>query len=72
MSWGALMFWRKDHAELAELRKQAECGIQEREAARRDLQTSVRQLYGVLMELPLDDALRSLGNDLAGNPGKER
>ena len=66
-----MMFWKKDHLELDELRKQAAAADREREAARLNLQRSARRLARFLEEIPLDDGLSSLGNDLAGNQGKQ-
>lgn len=65
-----MMFWRKDRIELDELRKQAAAADREREAARLNLQRSARRLARFLEEIPLDDGLSALGDDLAGNQEK--
>lgn len=65
-----MMFWKKANSELEELRKQAVAADREREAARLNLQRSARRLARFLEEIPLDDGLSSLGNDLAGNQEK--
>jgi hypothetical protein len=65
-----MMFWRKDHSELEALRKQAADADREREAARLNLQLSARRLARFLEEIPLDDGLSAIGDDLAGNQGK--
>lgn len=64
------MFWRKDHLEVEALRKQAADADRDREAARLNLQRSARALARFLEEIPLDDGLSELGNDLAGNREK--
>ena len=65
-----LWFRKKDFTELDELRRQAAEADREREAARLNLQRSARALARFLEEIPLDDGLSELGNDLAGNQEK--
>ena len=65
------MFWRKDHLEVEALRRQAAEADREREAARLNLQRSARALARFLEEIPLDDGLSALGDDLAGTWGKK-
>lgn len=60
------MFWKKANQEVEQLRKQVENDAREREAARLDLQRSLKRLARAIDEIPLDRGLASLGNDLAG------
>jgi hypothetical protein len=65
------MFWRKDQLEVDALRKQAADADREREAARLNMQRSMRALARFLEEITLDDGLSALGGDLAGNKEKQ-
>lgn len=66
------MFWKKDLQEVEELRRKADEAAREREAARLNLQLSARRLARFLEEIPLDDGLVSIGDNLAGNPEQKR
>lgn len=66
-----MMFWKKDRLEVEELRRQAENDTRAREAARLNLQRSLKRLARRLEEIPLDAGLASIGEDLAGNPERK-
>lgn len=61
-----MMFWKKDNQEVEQLRRQVENDTREKEAAKLDLQRSLKRLARALDEIPLDKGLASLGNDIAG------
>lgn len=61
-----MMFWKKDNQEVEQLRRQVENDTREREAAKLDLQRSLKRLARALDEIPLDRGLANLGNDIAG------
>lgn len=61
------MFWRSERREVEALRRRVEMENREKEAARLNLQQSARRLARFLEEIPLDDGLMSIGDNLAGN-----
>jgi adenine-specific DNA methylase len=63
-----MMFFKKVRDEIEELRKENEAGERDKEAARLSFKRSLRRLAQQLESIPLDDGLKSIGDDLAGNP----
>lgn len=62
------MFFKKVRDEVEELRKENEAADRAKEAARLNFKRSLRRLARQLEEIPLDDGLQSIGDNLAGNP----
>ncbi|WP_425065633.1 hypothetical protein [Reyranella sp.] len=62
------MFFKKVRDEVEVLRKESEASERAKEAARLNFKRSLRRLARQLEEIPLDDGLKSIGDDLAGNP----
>ena len=65
------MFWKKQRTELEALQKESVRVERAKEAARLNLQRSLRRLSRALEEIPLDDGLKSIGDSLAGNPERK-
>lgn len=66
-----MVFWRQERTEVEALRRQVESDARDKEAARLNLQRSLKRLARRLEEIPLDDGLEAIGNDLAGNPERK-
>jgi hypothetical protein len=62
------MFFKKVRDEIEELRKVNEAEDRDKEAARLSFKQSLKRLAHQLENIPLDDGLKSIGADLAGNP----
>lgn len=59
------MFRKKERDEIEALKRENEQGAREREAARLDLQLSLRKL-AIHLGVPVDEGMAAIGGDLAG------
>jgi hypothetical protein len=62
------MFFKKVRDEVEVLRKESEAAERDKEAARINFKRSLGRLIRQVEGIPLDDGLKSIGDDLAGNP----